>query len=87
MLCTCHDAPSLGDGSPGGTRGQPGRWSPRCTRYATHGVRLSPRIASMSISGRGAFHMIGARESLALGHVPHAGTPHAAKLLYLAGRA
>jgi hypothetical protein len=92
MLCPCHDATSLGATSLGVHRHNqaPATWPMVATLHAmwdAWGEALSAHRQYEHLRSRGVPHDTAIRESLGLGRVHHAGTRHAAKLLYLAGKA
>jgi hypothetical protein len=87
MLCTCHDAPYLG------THHQKtalAAWSIIATLLALCDAwreALAAHRQYEHLRSRGVSHDAAIRESLCLGRLPRAGIRHAAKLLYLAGKA
>ena len=92
MLCTCHDATSL-DATCLGTHRRsaaPAPWPMAATLGAmwdAWGEGLAAHRQYEHLRSRGIPHDTAIRESLGLGRIPHADTRHAAKLLYLAGKA
>ena len=87
MLCTCHDARSLGEVRREAPRAA---WPLVATLHAICDAwreALAAHRQYEHLRSRGVSLDVALRESLALGHVHHARTPHAARLLYLAGRA
>lgn len=92
MLCTCHDATSLDATSLGVSRHDlpPAPWPMVATLHAmwdAWGEALAAHRQYGHLTSRGVPHDTAIRESLGLGHVHRAGTRHAAKLLYIAGKA
>jgi hypothetical protein len=87
MLCTCHDATSLDAHR---HFAPPAAWPVLVTLGAmwdAWGEALAAHRQYEHLRSRGVPHDTAIRESLGLGHVHRAGTRHAAKLLYLAGKA
>jgi hypothetical protein len=92
MLCTCHDATSHDVTSLGVHRHDqaPATWPMLATLHAmwdAWGEALAAHRRYEHLRSRGVPHDTAITESLGLGHVHRAGTRHAAKLLYLAGKA
>jgi hypothetical protein len=92
MLCTCHNATSLGATSLGVHHHDlaPAPWPMLATLHAmwdAWGEALAAHRQYEHLRSRGVPHDTALRESLGLGRIPRAGTPYAAKLLYLAGKA
>jgi hypothetical protein len=87
MLCTCHDAPYLAAHHRGTA---PGTWPMVATLYAICDAWREALAAHRHyelLRSRGIPHDTAIRESLGLGHIHRAGTRHAARPLYLAGKA
>ena len=87
MLCTCHDARSLDELR---LEAPYAALPMAATLHAIYDAwrdALAAHRQYEHLRSRGVPHDAALRESLALGHVHRAGTPHAARLLYLAGRA
>ena len=87
MLCTCHDAPYLA--AP--RRETASRaWPMVAMLHAMCDAwreALAAHRQYECLRSRGIPHDTAIRDSLGLGHIHRAGTRHAAKLLYLAGKA
>ncbi len=87
MLCTCHDARALDEvrrEAPQAT------WPLVATLHAICDAwreALAAHRQYEHLRSRGVSHDTSIRESLGFGHVHHSGPRHAAKLLYLAGKA
>jgi hypothetical protein len=87
MLCTCHDTPSLGTYHQNTALAAWPMVATLHTIYDAWREALAAYRQYEHLRSRGVPHDAALRESLALGHVHRAGTPHAARLLYLADRA
>jgi len=86
MLCTCHDSPYLAVHH---RETAPATWPMVATLYAMWDAWREALAAHRHyelLRSRGIPHDTAIRESLGLGRVHHAGTRHATRLLYLAGK-
>jgi hypothetical protein len=87
MLCTCHHTPSLARYHQNAALAA---WPMVATLHAMWDAWREALAAYRQyehLRSRGVTHDAALRESLALGHVHHAGARHAAKPIYLAGKA
>ena len=93
MLCTCHDATKVSAQPVSARTAGPRRQAPWAMVATLHamwdawGEALAAHRQYEHLTSRGVPYNAALRESLGLGRIPHADTRHAAKLLYLAGKA